>query len=80
MKKLFFIVAILFSINCSAQDTTYVLKGNRMYEVVRTEVNLSDTNSRLKYEQIKLKKKRSFRRMNRIAFGVFILFTVLAWK
>lgn len=82
MKKLFVIIAILFSVNCSAQDTTYYLKGNKLYQVItiNREVCPDDKNAMVKYTEQRLRNKRKVRRINRIAIGVFVLFNILAWK
>lgn len=79
MKKLFTIIAILFTINCSAQDTSYVLGREKFYRVIRQEVNLTDSNSVLKYTKLKLENRRKVKRINRIAFAVFIGVTSFFW-
>ena len=43
MRKLFFIVLVLFGTGINAQDTTYIQKRNDLYRVVRTHVTDSTT-------------------------------------
>jgi len=80
MKKLLFAIAILFAVNCKAQDTTYYLKRAKLYQITRVEVSDADTSVKRRYVEYRLKKQRQNRRMNRVAFGVFILVTLIAWK
>jgi hypothetical protein len=78
MKKLLFAIAILFAVNCQAQDTTYVLKRAKLYQVTRVEV--TDASAKQKYIEHRLKQNRKYRRINRIAFGVFATVILLVWK
>lgn len=61
MKKLFIFIAILFSINLKAQDTSYYYKRCEFYRCVRTKV--TDTTIVNKYHFINTQKKK---RTNRI--------------
>ena len=56
MKKLFIVVAILFSVGAKAQDTTYLQKRNDLYMSIRTKV-IDSTIYKQQYS-LKLKKRR----------------------
>ena len=56
MKKLFVVVAILFSVSAKAQDTTYLQKRNDLYMSIRTKV-IDSTIYKQQYS-LKLKKRR----------------------
>lgn len=79
MKKILTILAVLFTLNCSAQeytyyqDTTYYLERQKLYQLVRSEV--TDSSVKFKYEQDKLIRRKKLKRINRIAFGVFAVVT-----
>lgn len=61
MKKTFLAIAILFSMNTKAQDTTYIQKRAQLYMVVRTPV--VDEGTYHKYYSLQ---KRRQARKNRI--------------
>lgn len=69
MKKLLTLIAISFTLNCNAQDTTYYLKREKLYQLVRSEV--TDCSIRTKYEQDRLIKRSKLKKTNRIALGIF---------
>lgn len=60
MKKILTIVAVLFVVNCSAQDTIYFQKRNDLYMGIRTKVTDSSIYNRyytLEYKKRKRKEK-----------------------
>jgi hypothetical protein len=61
MKKLLFAVAVLFSLNSKAQDTTYLQKRQDLYMSIKTKV-IDSTNYKKYYsaekERIKRRDKR----------------------
>jgi len=75
MRKLFFIVLVLFITGLKAQDTTYTQKRNDLYRLVRTHVTDSST-----YNQYFSYKKEQRRKKDRVFVGtvasVFLGLTV----
>lgn len=56
MKKLFVVVAILFSVSAKAQDTSFYQKRNDLYMSIRTKV-IDSTIYKQQYS-LKLKKRK----------------------
>ena len=56
MRKLFFIVLVLFVTGINAQDTTYIQKRNDLYRVVRTHV--TDSTTHKQYFSYKMRQRQ----------------------
>lgn len=74
MKKILTILAVLFVVNCSAQDTTYIQKRNELYRQISTRV--TDTAIYNRYYTLEYKKQR--RRDNTFMIVVGTIFTGLS--
>lgn len=66
MKKLLFAVAVLFSLNSKAQDTTYLQKRHELYMSIQTKV-IDSTNYKRYYSAERERIKRRDRRISIIA-------------
>lgn len=79
MKKILTIIAILFAVNCSAQDTTYSHKGNEVFMTTTTKVTtkVTDTTFVNQYLAEKRKRKRKDKVTAIVSIGVFIGVNVL---
>ena len=79
MKKVLFAIAIIFSVNCKAQDTTFYQKRNDLYMSIRSKV----TDSLIYKQQYSLKVKRK-KRIDRIytivATSLFAGVSVWFWN
>ena len=79
MKKLLFAIAIIFSVNCKAQDTTYYLKQQKLYMAIRSEVtNPTDQLKAFKLQQ--QKRKRKDRIITIVASTIFASVSVWFWN
>lgn len=74
MKKILTIIAILFAVNCSAQDTSYFHKNNEVFMTTTTSVTtkVTDTTFTNQYLAEKKKRKRKDKIMTITAWAVFI--------
>jgi hypothetical protein len=76
MKKLLIIITLLFSVNCYSQDTTQVQKGHFDTTIV-FHIGLHSVDSLVVKDIEKRERiKRFNRRMNRICFPIFAVFTI----
>jgi hypothetical protein len=79
MKKVLFAIAILFSVNCKAQDTTYYLKQQKLYMSIRSEVtNPNECEKAFKLQQ--QKRKRKDRIYTIVAGTIFASISVWFWN
>ena len=79
MKKLLFTIAILFAVNCKAQDTTFYQKRNDLYMSIRSKV--TDSTIYKKQYSLKIKKRRRNDKIFTIvATSIFAGVSVWFWK
>ena len=74
MKKLFLAIAILFSLNGKAQDTTYYLKQTKLYMQIRRQIN----NPTQKENMLLIAKKRKAKKDKVFVVAVTTIFTTLS--
>ena len=74
MKKLFLAIAILFSLNGKAQDTTYYLKKIKLYMQIRQQIN----NPTQKENMLLIAKKRKAKKDKVFVVAVTTIFTTLS--
>ena len=78
MKKLFFAIAILFSVSTKAQDTSFYQKRNDLYMSIRSKV-IDSTIYKQQYS-LKLKKQRKNNKITTIvATSIFAGISVWFW-
>lgn len=79
MKKLLTTTAIILSLGCAAQDTTYYQKRNDLYMAVRTKV--TDDEIYKQHYSLKLKKRRRNDRIFTIVTtSIFTGISIWFWK
>ena len=79
MKKVLFAIAILFAVNCKAQDTTYYLKQQKLFMAIRSEVtNPNECEKAFKLQQ--QKRKRKDRIYTIVASTIFASISVWFWN
>lgn len=79
MKKLLFAIAILFSVSCSAQDTTYYYNRYELYRNIATRV--VDTPTLMKYKAFEIKRiKRKSRVFTIVSLTIFAGISAWYWS
>ena len=78
MKKILTIVAILFVVNCQAQDTTYYQKRNDLYMNIRSKVTDSITYKQQYSLRVK-KRRRTDRIITIVSSTLFAGISVWFW-
>jgi cell division protein FtsL len=79
MKKLLFAIAIIFSVNCKAQDTTFYQQRNDLYMQIRSKVTDSLTYKQQYSLKVK-KRKRNDRIITIVASTIFAGISVWFWN
>lgn len=78
MKKVLFAIAIIFAVNCKAQDTTYYQKRNDLYMSIRTKV-IDSTIYKQQYS-LRVKKHQRNAKIFTIVVGtIFTSVTIWFW-
>jgi cell division protein FtsL len=78
MKKLLFAIAIIFSVNCKAQDTTYYQKRNDLYMSIRSKVADSTIYSQQYSVRVK-KRKRNDKIFTIVVSTIFVGLSAWYW-
>jgi cell division protein FtsL len=78
MKKLLFAIAIIFSVNCKAQDTTYYQKRNDLYMSIRSKV-ADSTIYKQQYSVRVKKRKRNDRIFTIVVSTIFVGLSAWYW-
>jgi cell division protein FtsL len=79
MKKLLFAIAIIFSVNCKAQDTTFYQKRNDLYMQIRSKV-IDSTIYKQQYSLKVKKRKRNDRIITIVVGTIFSGISVWFWS
>jgi hypothetical protein len=81
MKKILIIIAILFSVNGKAQDTTYFSHHNQLYSEIRTRVRVTDSAIiKSHFHYVSPKRKRNDRIFCAVAGVIFGGITAWFWS
>jgi cell division protein FtsL len=79
MKKVLFAIAILFSVNCKAQDTTFYQKRNDLYMSIRSKV--TDSTIYKQQYSVRVKKRKRNDKIFTIVVGtLFASVSVWFWN
>jgi cell division protein FtsL len=79
MKKLLFAIAILFAVNCKAQDTTFYQKRNDLYMSIRSKV--ADSSIYKQQYSVRVKKhQRNSKIFTIVATTIFASVSVWFWN